>query len=123
MIPTSLLALTASSIVQFVSAAPRPNFATYNSDPADIATTPVYVSGIPGATGSLRGGIGLAGYNPSNPVNPGPSTISSFQVAPAQTQDPDLGLYLDLQNLENPQPVRGSPDAPTDPGPRAYNLL
>ena len=114
----SLFALATGANWHIVLGAPAPNFATYNSDPAGIPTKALSVSGLPGATGSLRAGTNLVGYNPSNPVSPGPTSVSSFALAPGQTNSPDLGLYLDLENVQNPQPIRGSTDGPTDPGPR-----
>lgn len=77
--------------------------------------------GPPGASGSLRGPTSLAGYDPSFPVNteaPAVIPADQYQLAPGQTEDPDLGLYLDLSEVKNPQPIRGGTDAPTDPGPR-----
>lgn len=74
-----------------------------------------------GASGSLRGPKSLVGYNPSFPVNtelPGQIPVGQYQLAEGQSEDPDLGLYLDLSEVENPQPIRGGTDAPTDPGPR-----
>ncbi|QDS73018.1 hypothetical protein FKW77_009134 [Venturia effusa] len=76
--------------------------------------------GPPGAQGSLRGSVSLAGYDPAESVGMPPSVIppSDFQLAPGQTEDNDLGLYLDFKNVENPQPLRGDAESPTDPGPR-----
>lgn len=74
-----------------------------------------------GASGSLRGPTSLAGYNPSFPVNTElPATVpeDQYQLAPGQEEDADLGLYLDLNDVENPQPIRGGTKSPTDPGPR-----
>lgn len=86
-------------------------------------TAPPQPSGPPGASGSLRGSSALLGYNPSNPEPTTPSTQispSEFQLAPGQTEDKDLGLYIDLTKVTNPQPIRGETDSPTDPGPRTY---
>lgn len=74
-----------------------------------------------GASGSLRGPTSLAGYNPAFPVDTAlPATVpqDQYQLAPGQEEDADLGLYLDLASVENPQPIRGGTNAPTDPGPR-----
>lgn len=73
------------------------------------------------ATGSLLGPLSLAGFYPGEPVNTElPATIpaSDYELAAGQTEDEDLGLYLDFTNVENPQPIRGGTNAPTDPGPR-----
>ncbi|KAK5120624.1 hypothetical protein LTR85_005982 [Meristemomyces frigidus] len=78
--------------------------------------------GPPGSSGSLRGSEALLGYSPVNPIDEDQSTEippSDFQLAPGQTADADLGLYLDLSTVKNPQPIRGSGSKqPTDPGPR-----
>lgn len=75
-----------------------------------------------GSKGSLRGSEALLGYNPKNPVAVDESTevpSSDFELAPGQTADDNVGLYLDLSKVENPQPIRGgNGQQPTDPGPR-----
>ncbi|KAK8167811.1 RmlC-like cupin domain-containing protein [Phyllosticta citrichinensis] len=85
------------------------------------------VAGPPGASGELRGPDSLRGYNPSNPLTQETTVIppSDFELAPGQSERADVGLYFDLSSVKNPQPVRGSTDAPTDPGPRteAYDRL
>jgi hypothetical protein len=69
----------------------------------------------------LRGSESLLGYDPSNPVPKTPSTVippSEFELAPGQSEDAKLGLYIDLSDVKNPQPIRGGSTGPTDPGPR-----
>ncbi|KAF2847420.1 Bicupin, oxalate decarboxylase/oxidase [Plenodomus tracheiphilus IPT5] len=79
------------------------------------------------ASGSLRGSASLLGYDSANPVTKQSTVIppAEFEVAPGQAKDPDLGLYIDLSTVQNPQPLQGSTSAPTDPGPRtqAYDRL
>lgn len=92
------------------------------SDAAQIpnATPPA------GSSGSLRGSLDLGGYSSSNdaglPKDDSTQIPSSeYQLAPGQDVDADIGLYFDLSTVENPQPIRGSPDdSPTDPGPRMF---
>jgi len=88
-------------------------------NPAEPTETPY---GPPGSSGSLRGSTNLAGPGPaSNQISSPDTDIPSnqYQLAPGQTADSDLGLYLDFSNVDNPQPIRGPPDnSPTDPGPR-----
>jgi hypothetical protein len=69
---------------------------------------------------SLRGSEALIGYNPSNPISTESTVIppSEFELAPGQSDDADLGLYIDLTNVKNPQPIRGGTTGPTEPGPR-----
>jgi hypothetical protein len=91
-----------------------------HSDPA--AVPDVDFQGPPGSSGNLRGGADLLGYKPANPVQTASTQIppTEFQLAPGQTEDADLGFYLDFKDVENFQPMRGSSDSPTDPGPRTY---
>ncbi|GAB7345838.1 hypothetical protein MBLNU457_4095t1 [Dothideomycetes sp. NU457] len=88
-------------------------------NPAIPTETPY---GPPGSSGSLRGSTDLAGPGQaSNQISSLDTDIPSnqYQLAPGQTADSDLGLYLDFSNVDNPQPIRGPPDnSPTDPGPR-----
>jgi hypothetical protein len=86
------------------------------ADPADVLNFPLPSD----AVGSLRGSKGLLGYDSKNPVTTETTVIppSDFEVAPGQSEDPDLGLYIDLTKVKNPQPLQGDPKAPTDPGPR-----
>jgi len=81
--------------------------------------------GPPGASGQQRGPLSLGGYSPSNSFDTSDDTVipsSQYQVVPEQTKDEDLGLYLDLSTVENPQPIRGQQNSPTDPGPRNTEL-
>lgn len=103
----------------------RQDYKTFNSDPPSV---PTYLPDPNDFPSGVRGGKNLIGYNPSNPVETEPSTQippSDFQLAPGQTEDADIGLYLDFNGVENFQPIRGSTDSPTDPGPRTmqYELL
>ena len=82
-----------------------------------IAIPPGQAIGPPGASGSPYGSEDFLGPN-GNPVNPADSAIvTDYQLVPGQTADADLGLYLDLEVAENPQPIRGSLGG-VDPGPR-----
>ena len=73
--------------------------------------------GPPGYAGSVYGSPNFAGPD-GNPVDTADSAIvSNYQLVPEQQEDADLGLYLDLNEVQNPQPIRGS-NGGTDPGPR-----
>ncbi|KAJ4300915.1 hypothetical protein N0V90_003003 [Kalmusia sp. IMI 367209] len=92
--------------------------------PSDTVDPP----GPPGASGSLRGSSDLAGYASSNRIPTSPSTEippDQFELAPGQSEDKNLGFYIDLSQVKNPQPIRGGTTGPTDPGPReeAYDRL
>lgn len=74
-------------------------------------------AGPPDSSGQPYGSEEFLGPN-GNPVNPADSAIiTNYDLAPGQTADADLGLYIDLDEAENPQPIRGS-NGGTDPGPR-----
>ena len=88
-------------------------------------TTPVGLApGPPGASGSLRGDPSLAGYDSSYPTPTASTDIpkDDFGTGLNQEADPDLGLYIGLESVKNPQPFAGSGDSPTDPGPRNQQL-
>ena len=73
--------------------------------------------GPPGASGSVYGTEELLGAD-GNPVDPADSAIvTKYDLVPGQTADADLGLYLNLEEAKNPQPIRGTTGG-TDPGPR-----
>ncbi|KAH8692105.1 putative oxalate decarboxylase [Talaromyces proteolyticus] len=67
-----------------------------------------------------RGGSGLVGYSPTNTISNENTETISYQFAPGQTQDADIGAYLDFSAVANPQPIRGELGG-TDPGPRNLN--
>jgi hypothetical protein len=68
----------------------------------------------------LRGTEALLGYSPGNKLTTENTNAISYQLAPGQTDDANLGTYLDFENNPNPQPIRGSKGG-SDPGPRTSN--
>jgi oxalate decarboxylase family bicupin protein len=106
-------AFTAALLLAATSAAPAA------IDKRD-ATPTDNVVGPPGASGSLRGGTSLIGYDPAYPTPTKSTEVpkDEFGIGLNQEADPDLGLYIDLEGVKNPQPFAGSGDSPTDPGPR-----
>ncbi|KAF4550420.1 Cupin-like protein 1 [Elsinoe fawcettii] len=133
MVHSVLKALSLASLLVLSNCAPAPRIASRGTvrrqtegnggmvggnDGNVVADTPV---GPPGASGQLRGPASLGGYSASNQVSSPDTAIpaSDYQLAPGQEADEDLGFYLDFSNIDNPQPIRGTPgNAPTDPGPR-----
>ncbi|CAD0012621.1 unnamed protein product, partial [Aureobasidium pullulans] len=119
--------LAASGLLSSVLAAPAPNRVKPRQESAvqffDNTNNPTATPfGPAGASGSLRGGPELRGPNPTNVVNfndPAVVPSSAYSVLPLQTAHADTGFYLDLSQVENPQPIRGNGGkSPTDPGPR-----
>lgn len=75
-------------------------------------------------SGSLYGDSQLLGGNAApSPISGGsPAIETNYQLVNGQEADADLGLYLDLSSVPNPQPIRGS-DGSTDSGPRTIQSL
>jgi hypothetical protein len=126
---TGITLFAASGLLSsvFAAPAPAPNRVKPRQESAvqffDNTNNPTATPfGPSGASGSLRGGSELLGFNPTNVIssyNPGVVASSAFSVGPLQTADADTGFYLDLSKIENPQPIRGAGGkTPTDPGPR-----
>lgn len=99
--------------------APAPQGVPSPVDPSQVQNQPIP----PVASGSLRGSESLLGYTSSDPISTESTAIppDDFDVAPGQSEDADLGLYIDLSNVRNPQPIRGGTKGPTEPGPRSVN--
>jgi hypothetical protein len=73
---------------------------------------------LPGAP-ALKGGPELLGYSPNNKLSTENTHVPNIQLAPGQTADADLGEYLDFENNNAPQPIRGTKGG-TDPGPSKF---
>lgn len=67
----------------------------------------------------LRGSEDLLGYSASNKLSPYSTEDIKYTLASGQKDDADLGVYLDFETVDNPQPIRGELGG-TDPGPRNY---
>ncbi|KAJ5729587.1 uncharacterized protein N7483_004095 [Penicillium malachiteum] len=67
----------------------------------------------------LRGSEALVGYSSTEKVPSGTQPDIKYSLVPGQTDSADLGQYLDFENADNPQPIRGATGS-DDPGPRNY---
>ncbi|KAJ5765904.1 hypothetical protein N7520_005463 [Penicillium odoratum] len=67
----------------------------------------------------LRGSEALLGYSSTEKIASGTQPDIEYSLLPGQTVSPDIGAYLDFEDVENPQPIRGSTGS-DDPGPRNY---
>jgi hypothetical protein len=67
----------------------------------------------------LRGSVDLAGYSSTEKIATGSKPDIKYTLLPGQKEDSKIGSYLDFENVENPQPIRGS-NGGDDPGPRAF---
>ncbi|GLI78289.1 hypothetical protein PoHVEF18_006599 [Penicillium ochrochloron] len=72
-----------------------------------------------GSNPGLRGSEALVGYSATEQVASGSKPDIKYTLLPGQKEDPKIGSYLDFENVENPQPIRGSTGS-DDPGPRNY---
>lgn len=105
---TGLLAACWASILISTSAAA----------PASMPTT--QAAGPPGATGQLYGPETLERPGGEGVDTADSAIVSQYDLVPGQQEDADIGLYLDLSAVRNPQPIRGT-NGGTDPGPRALS--
>ncbi|TVY60884.1 Oxalate decarboxylase OxdC [Lachnellula suecica] len=76
-----------------------------------------YTSAAPTGTSTAAAPTALLGYNPANVVVNADTDDIQFAFVPGQTDSAVVGAYLDFNNAENPQPIRGTKGG-TDPGPR-----
>jgi hypothetical protein len=89
-----------------------------------LANFEQYASAAPTGTASASPPESLLGYNPDNVVINANTDDIQYEFAPGQTDSANIGPILDFNNIENPQPIRGTKGG-TDPGPRTeeYNVL
>lgn len=113
-----------ASLASSALAAPAPQASAVSGpvDPSAVVSDQVLPSG---ASGSLRGSEALIGFASSNPISTESTVISpdDFELGIGQSADPDEGLYINLNGVKNPQPIRGGTTGPTDPGPRYVTQL
>ncbi|PQE17262.1 oxalate decarboxylase family bicupin protein [Rutstroemia sp. NJR-2017a BVV2] len=115
-----LAAFVVAGLLPAAFALPTPQMSYgEQSVPEGGVTSPVPTVTAP--TGSLYGPDSLRGeiVQPS-PISGGDSAIvSDYPLVSGQEADADLGLFLDFNGVENPQPIRGTLGQ-TDPGPQTY---
>ena len=75
-----------------------------------------------GGNPPLRGSPDLAGYSPAHQLSNEDTDKIKYTLAPGQTDDASIGQYLDLENIENRQPVRGTKGG-NDPGHRRFHNM
>lgn len=96
----------------------------YGENSGDVGGVSPQIPTVTAPSGSLYGDESLLGGNAQRPpISGGDSAIvSDPEMVPGQTADQKLGLYLDFNSVNAPQPIRGSGGA-TDPGPSTFGLL
>lgn len=102
-------------------AAPAPQVTSYGENPGPFARIDNPIPTQSTTSGSLYGPQSLLGEIAQlSPVSGGDSAIvSNYALVNGQDADSILGLYLDFNSVENPQPIRGR-EGQTDPGPSMY---
>jgi hypothetical protein len=110
-------ALSVIGLVPVILALPAPQM-SYAENSGAVGGVDPPIPTATGTSGSLFGPESLLGEiaQPS-PVSGGDSAIvTDFPLVNGQEADANLGLYLDFNSVENPQPLRGTAGQ-TDPGP------
>ncbi|WQF77516.1 Putative rmlC-like cupin domain superfamily, rmlC-like jelly roll protein [Colletotrichum destructivum] len=107
-------------------AVPAPQMGDYGENKGPVGGVAPPIPSVTAPTGNLRGDAGLLG---GNAPRPDPDTsdsaiVDDVQLVPGQQADGKLGLYLNFDGVDAPQPIRGKLGSP-DPGPRtnAYEKL
>ncbi|KUI54715.1 Oxalate decarboxylase OxdC [Cytospora mali] len=90
----------------------------YGENSGAVGGVDPQISTVKSASGSLYGGSDLLGGTAPEPNTDAHSTfVEDPQYVNGQSADSKLGLYLDFNSVDSPQPVRGGYGG-TDPGPR-----
>ncbi|KAK2608566.1 hypothetical protein QQS21_002913 [Conoideocrella luteorostrata] len=112
-----LLPSTGLLLATLAVAAPQIKYGE-NTGPVAGVTPPIPTVTSP--SGSLYGDGSLLGGNAPLPdVNSDSAEVKNPQLVDGQDSDADLGLYLNLNSVERPEPIRGD-FGQTDSGPRTY---
>ncbi|KAG0645903.1 Oxalate decarboxylase [Hyphodiscus hymeniophilus] len=115
-----ICSFAAAGLLPAVLAAPAPQL-DYAENTGPVAGVSPPIPTATAFSGSLYGDESLLGEvaKPS-PISGGDSAIvSDFPLVNGQEADSKLGLYLDFNSVENPQPLRGT-GGQTQPGPRTF---
>jgi hypothetical protein len=104
-----------------VAGLPAPQGGGYAGNIGPVGGVDAPLPTVTSAFGSLYGNSDLLGeVFPSAPVSGGDSAIvNDVELVPGQEADSKLGLYLDFNSAQAPQPIRGI-GGQTDPGPSKY---
>lgn len=89
-----------------------------------IATLTHLALSAPTGTASAAAPSSLLGYNAANKVINQDTDDIQYTLVPGQTDAATIGAFLDFNNVQHPQPIRGSKGG-TEPGPRTeeYDIL
>ncbi|KAK0728869.1 RmlC-like cupin domain-containing protein [Lasiosphaeria miniovina] len=105
-----------------VLALPTPQIGDYGENSGPVGGVKPPMPTVTAASGSLRGDSSLLGGNAPLP-DPGksdPAVVPNPELVNGQEAGANLGLYLDFDSANPPQPIRGT-EGSTDPGPRTFD--
>ncbi|CAG8957778.1 hypothetical protein HYFRA_00000116 [Hymenoscyphus fraxineus] len=121
-LPIMAKSITVLGLIRAVLSLPAPQMGDFGENTGPVAGVDPPTPTVTVESGSLYGPSSLLGELASpSPVSGGDSAIvQDFQLVNGQEADADLGLYLDFDSIEKPQPIRGT-FGQTDPGPRTFN--
>ena len=116
----AFLTFATFSLLPTALSAPAPQM-SYGESPDQVNGVIVPSPITTGTSGSLYGLANLLGEaTAASSVSGGDSAIvSDHPLVNGQEADSKLGLYLDFNSVQNPQPIRGT-SGQTDPGPSMY---
>ncbi|PNP38532.1 hypothetical protein TGAMA5MH_09613 [Trichoderma gamsii] len=102
-------------------AAPAPQIQSYGENTGAVAGVTPPVPTVTAPVGSLYGSTGLQGGSSANlpDTSKGSAEVKNFKEVPGQDADSSLGVYLDFEGVDEPQPIRGAFGG-TDAGPRTF---
>jgi hypothetical protein len=122
-LPDTISYLALLRILPSVAGLPAPQGGGYAGNKGPVGGVNPPLPTVTAASGSLYGNTDLLGeIYPPAPVSGGDSAfVNDVKLVPGQETDSKLGLYLDFDSVEAPQPIRGT-GGQTDPGPSKYNF-
>ncbi|KAL6407277.1 oxalate decarboxylase [Ilyonectria robusta] len=102
-------------------ARPAPQMGNYGENKGPVGGVKPPTPTVTSTSGSLYGDSSLLGGNAPlpDPDKSDSAVVDDPKYVNGQDADADLGLYLDFDDADPPQPIRGGLGA-TDPGPRTY---
>ncbi|KAK3377431.1 RmlC-like cupin domain-containing protein [Podospora didyma] len=111
-----------SLAVAFTQALPAPQIGNYGENSGPVGGVQPPTPTVTSTSGSLRGDSSLLGGNAPlpDPDKSDSAIVPNPQLVNGQEADANLGLYLNFDSANPPQPIRGAKGT-TDPGPRTFD--
>ncbi|KAK4195028.1 RmlC-like cupin domain-containing protein [Triangularia verruculosa] len=116
------LAVTFALAAAGALALPHPQIGDYGENDGPVGGVKPPTPTVTASSGALRGDSSLLGGNAPlpDPDKSDSAIVPDPEVVNGQEADAKLGLYLDFNSANPPQPIRGDNGA-TDPGPRTFD--